>query len=90
MKIEMKKFGELLISRPLGKDAYLTTKAYLLSGTVTEPILLDFEDVKVLSPSWGDEFISPLVRQYGKKVQFAHMENPSVKATLEILQTDWE
>ncbi len=86
MKIEIVKFGELLISRPMGKDAYLSMMAYLLPKDLTEPIQLDFKGVKVLAPSWGDEFITPLVKQFGKRIEFINTENPSVKATLEILQ----
>ncbi|MBI2119487.1 MAG: STAS-like domain-containing protein [Elusimicrobia bacterium] len=88
MKIEMVKFGEILVSRPMGKDAYLSMIAYLLPKNLTEPIQLDFAGVKVLAPSWGDEFITLLVQKYGKKVEFLNTENPSVKATLETLQLD--
>ena len=30
MKIELKKFGNILISRPAGREAYLAASAYLL------------------------------------------------------------
>ncbi|MBI2118998.1 MAG: STAS-like domain-containing protein [Elusimicrobia bacterium] len=85
MRIEIKKFGELLISRPAGRDAYLTARAYILSKTKDNSIVLDFEGVKVLTPSWADEFISPLIKDYGERTTFEHTDNPSVKATLEIL-----
>lgn len=91
MKILMQKFGDLLISRPEGKEAYSSATAYLFSEATSEPIQLDFTGVKVLTPSWGDEFISPLVKQFGKnKIEFLHTENSSVKATLNFLQTDWD
>lgn len=82
----MAKFGELLISRPMGKDAYLSMQAYLLPKNLTEPIQLDFIGVKVLAPSWGDEFITPLVKEFGKRIEFINTQNSSVKATLETLQ----
>lgn len=84
MKIHLKKFGELLISRPAGKEAYLAAKAYTLP-TSQETIQIDFEGVKVLSPSWGDEFITALKNDFPGKVEFLHTENASVKATLKIL-----
>jgi len=46
MKIELKKFGEILISRPAGREAYLL-KGILLE----EEIEIDFNGVKVLAPS---------------------------------------
>ena len=49
----MVKFGEILVSRPMGKDAYLSLTAYLLPKDITEPIQLDFKGVKVLAPHMG-------------------------------------
>lgn len=86
MKIRLSQFGNLLISRPSGREAYLVAKAYLLSQS-TEEIELDFSGVQVATPSWLDEFITPLRQQYGDKVRCSHTENPSVQASLEILQT---
>lgn len=51
VKISMKKFGEILISRPAGKEAFLATSTYLLSPPPTGTIELDFAGVKVLAPS---------------------------------------
>lgn len=86
MRIEIKKFGDILTSRPAGKDAYLSARAYILPKESSEEIILDFEGIKVLSPSWGDEFISKIIEDYPDKVSFEHTENPSVQATLVILK----
>ena len=51
-----------------------------------EKIEIDFEGVLTFSPSWGDEFLSPLLEKYGEGIAFKNTDNPSVKATLEILQ----
>jgi hypothetical protein len=32
MRIELKKFGEILVSRPAGREAYLAMSAYLTKG----------------------------------------------------------
>lgn len=85
MRIEMKKFGDILTSRPAGKEAYLSARAYVFPKNVDEEIILDFEGVKVLSPSWGDEFIAGIRKDYSA-VSFDHTENPSVQATLAILK----
>lgn len=86
MRIEIKKFGDILTSRPAGKEAYLTARAYILPKESSEDIILDFEGVKVLAPSWGDEFITKVMRDYSGKVLCEHTENPSVQATLDILK----
>ncbi len=85
MKIELKKFGAILTSRPAGKDAYLSAKAYLLPSDQTEKIEIDFSGVAVLTPSWADEFITPLKKEYGERVVLLQNNNPSVKSTLEII-----
>lgn len=84
MVIALKKFGEFLISRPAGREAYLAAKAYSFPQK-KEAIVVDFDGVKGITPSWADEFLTPLQRDFPGKVSFVNTENPSVKATLEIL-----
>jgi hypothetical protein len=86
MKIQLQKFGNMLVSRPAGREAWLAAQAYVLPDDTKEEITVDFVGVDVLTPSWADEVLTSLVEQYGKeKVKFVNTENPSVKATLEIL-----
>lgn len=86
MRIAIKKFGDILTSRPSGKEAYLSARAYIFPKELGEEIILDFEGVKVLAPSWGDEFISKAMEDYPGKISFEHTDNLSVQATLEILK----
>lgn len=86
MRIELKKFGTILTSRPAGKEAYLAAKAYSLPKDTKELIEVDFSGVEVLAPSWADEFLTPLSMEYAGKVTLLHTNNASVKATLEIIQ----
>ena len=87
MKIELKKFGTVLTSRPAGKEAYLAAKAYTLPPHKTaEKIEIDFSGVQGLTPSWADEFITPLFSDYPGNVILLPTDNASVKATLEVLQ----
>lgn len=86
MVIKISQFGTLLISRPAGRDAYLAAKSYLLNQS-DQVIELDFSGVQVVAPSWLDEFITPIRQEFGSKVRLSHTVNPSVKASLEILQT---
>ena len=85
MKIAIKKFGEILTSRPEGREAYLAARAYLRPATSEEPIELDFEGVKVLTPSWADEFISGLRSEYGQRISFLPSANPSVTLSLQMM-----
>jgi len=85
MRIEIKKFGEILTSRSEGREAYLVSRAYLKPTKNDEPVELDFEGVKVLTPSWADEFISGLRSEYGKRLVCLPSSNPSVIASLQII-----
>ncbi|MDR2898118.1 MAG: STAS-like domain-containing protein [Spirochaetaceae bacterium] len=83
MIINMNNFGEILMSRPAGKEAYLLSKSYVFRDVdVQENIILDFKGVKVLAPSWFDEFISGIRSEYANTLEYVNTENPSVKASL--------
>lgn len=83
MILSISKFGEVLMSRPSGKDAFLMAKAYILNTlTQNDEITLDFANVKVLTPSWADEFITGLKSNYSNKIIFINTTNESVDASL--------
>ncbi|MFA5128239.1 MAG: DUF4325 domain-containing protein [Patescibacteria group bacterium] len=86
MKIELKKFGNILTSRPAGREAYLVFRAYHLPKTPNEIIKIDFAGVDVLSPAWADEFITPIKNEFGNNLFLLPSQNSSVKATLEMLE----
>jgi len=86
MRIELKKFGDILISRPAGREAYLAMEAYILKGLPeNEPIEIDFSGIKVLTPSWADEVVTKLTERPGH-ISLLHTENASVQATLKTLR----
>ena len=87
MTIQISKFGDILISRPAGKEAFLAAQAYIFpkTGIKNEKVELDFLGVKVLSPSWADEFISGIKAAYTNDIAYLNTENPSVKQTLKTL-----
>ncbi len=87
MLIELKKFGTTLISRQTGKEAALASQSLFVDVNEKETIEIDFDGVLTFSPSWGDEFLTPLLNKYGDRLVLKNTTNPSVKATLEILQT---
>ena len=83
MNVQIKKFGDVLMSRPAGKDAYLLAESHLFSTLGSdEEISLDFADVKVLTPSWADEFISGIRSAHKNLLSFINTSNPSVEASL--------
>ena len=86
MTIQMKKFGTTLVSRPSGKEAWLAFQPVLKETTEGEEIIVDFSGVLVLTPSWADEFLTPLRSQFKKSVKLINTNNPSIKATLNILK----
>ena len=85
MIIELKKFGTTLVSRPSGKEAWLAFQPTLKDVVDTENVIIDFKEVLVLTPSWADEFLTPLLSRFKDKVTLIHTDNASVHATLKIL-----
>lgn len=83
MILSIDKFGQVLMSRPAGKEAFLMAKAYILDSLKPSEILsLDFANVKVLAPSWADEFITGLKTNYKNKIEYLNTDNESVSASL--------
>ncbi|PIY80382.1 MAG: DUF4325 domain-containing protein [Candidatus Pacebacteria bacterium CG_4_10_14_0_8_um_filter_42_14] len=85
MIIQLDKFGTTLVSRPSGKEAFLAFSPTLNQISTEEEVIVDFKGVIVLTPSWADEFLTPLKKRFGARVQLLSTENPSVQATLSIL-----
>lgn len=82
MLIELRKFGDILTSREAGREALSAFLPTLNSLNKNEKITIDFQGVSVLTPSWADEFIRPILEKYYKKVSFINDTNPSVQAAL--------
>lgn len=86
MKIELKKFGTTLISRQAGRESFSAFQSTLINLKSNEYLEIDFEGVITFSPSWGDEFLTPLLMKLGDRLLLFPSHNPSVKATLDILE----
>lgn len=86
MNIYLKKFGTTLVSRQSGKEALAAFRPDLMTVKNDEKLFVDFEGVITFTPSWADEFLTPLFEQYGKRVVLQNTENPSVQATLQMLE----
>lgn len=86
MKLQLEKFGKTLISRELGSEAFKAFQPTLREFSRNEELEIDFSGVLTLSPSWTDEFLSPLLDQLGDRLVLLPSDNLSVIATLKILQ----
>lgn len=87
MLIELKKFGTTLVSRQSGKEAFAAFQPVLESVSDGDEVTVDFDGVITFSPSWGDEFLTPLSARYQGNLFFKNTGNSSVQATLKLLQT---
>ena len=86
MKLQLEKFGKTLISRELGSEAFKAFQPTLRELSQDEELEIDFTGVLTLSPSWADEFLSPLLDLMGGRLVLLPSDNLSVHATLRILQ----
>lgn len=86
MKLQLEKFGGTLISRELGSEAFKAFQPTLRELSPDEDLEIDFSGTLTLSPSWADEFLSPLLDQLGERLILLPSDNLSVQATLKILQ----
>ncbi|MFH1891040.1 MAG: DUF4325 domain-containing protein [Candidatus Kuenenbacteria bacterium] len=86
MKLSNKKFGTILIGRDSGREAFIAFLPSLNKIKDNEKIEVDFEGVDVFSPSWGDEFLSSLLKKFNNRVVLKNTTNPSVKSVIEFLE----
>ncbi len=86
MIIQIAKFGSVLTSRQAGKEAYAAFAPLLAGAHPAEEIILDFDGVSTFSPSWGDEFLSPLQKRFNDQLLLKNTLNPSVSLTITTLE----
>lgn len=86
MKLQLEKFGKTLVSRELGSEAFKAFQSTLRELPQDEQLEIDFVGILTLSPSWTDEFLSPLLNQLDDRLVLLPSDNLSVQATLKILQ----
>lgn len=92
MRIALKKFGTTLTSRQAGSEASKALQPSLRDVAPDERLEVDFDGVLTLSPSWGDEFLTPLFTRFGDRLALLPSDNLSVQATMHLLRgihKDW-
>ena len=85
--IHINKFGSVLTSRQAGKEAYSAFLPSLNELSADGKIIADFEGVSTFTPSWGDEFLTPILKRFGARLELINTNNPSVRLTVETLET---
>ena len=86
MTIHLVKFGSVLTSRQAGKEAYAAFFQTLAGVHQAEDVLVDFTGIISFSPSWGDEFLTPLQKKFGNRLTLKNLSNPSVALTISTLE----
>lgn len=85
MTIYLKKFGTTLNSRQFGRESFAAFKPSLKDVKKNEKIVVDFEGVITFTPSWGDEFLGSLFKEFNKLLILKNTKNPSIQATLKTM-----
>ena len=86
MIIKLNKFGTTLSSRQSGKEAFAAFLSTLKKISDNEKIIIDFTGVDIFSPSWGDEFFTPLLEKNKDRVALIKSSNLSVIETIKMLE----
>lgn len=82
----LEKFGKTLTSRQLGSEAFKAFQSALRDIRADESLEIDFTNTLTLSPSWADEFLTPLLNQFGDRLVLLPSDNLSVQATIKLLE----
>lgn len=86
MVIDIKKFGAILTSRQLGKEALAAFLPNFNNISESEKIYVNFDEIDVFSPSWGDEFLTALYKKFGDRLILKKSSNASVNASVQMLE----
>jgi len=80
--IHLKKFGNVLVGRPNGQEAFNAIRPQLNEDL---PVQINFDDVLTVNPSWLDEFITRLADFNHGKVELLPTNNASVRIALPVI-----
>lgn len=69
------------------RNLLLDIEAFETENRSAKKNFLDFKNVKVLAPSWADEFITNLRAEYKNPIEFLNTENESVAQSLKYVST---
>ncbi|MFH1461003.1 MAG: DUF4325 domain-containing protein [Patescibacteria group bacterium] len=86
MIIYLEKFGTTLNGRQFGRESFAAFSPSLKDIGEDENIIVDFRGVVTFTPSWGDDFLGPLFDRFAERLILKNTKNPSVQASLEMLE----
>ena len=70
----------------MGREAHAAFSPNLKTIPADEKIIIDFNGVNTFTPSWGDEFLSPLLKKHEDKLVLRKTNNLSVIETIALLE----
>jgi hypothetical protein len=79
----MLKFNTVLNGRPAAKEAASRIQQIVNGSADKEDIILDFEGVEVLTPSYADEILQELKKKYSSNKIKVINTSPSVSETMQ-------
>ena len=85
MNILISQFGDILTSRPAGREAALVFMAY---NKFENNLTLDFSGVKVMTPSWLSEFVQTLKERNKFNITYLESKNPTVVSSIDIIESE--
>ncbi len=88
IEIHLNKFGQVFSSRPEGRETALSVIAYHLSKEDNKDVVICFEGVLIMTPSWLSEFIQTL-KQFGiLQIEYKNYNNASVISSIEMINEE--
>lgn len=82
----MSKFNTVLNGRPSAREAFLRMQQIINGSAEREDVILDFERVEVLTPSYADELLKSLENKYGpQKIKIINV-SPAVSETIQAVK----
>ena len=80
--IYLKKFGKVLVSRPMGLESFSAIRPTL---DANKKVQINFEEVLSITPSWFDEFLTNLAEYIKEEIILLPTKNASVIVMLPVL-----
>ena len=85
-KVYMKTYGKFLMGREDGANALLAFRQQHGDAIHQRQVFFDFQDVPVLAPSFGDEFFTPLEKEYPGRIIIDSGINTAVRKAFETIE----
>lgn len=88
MNFKINKYGDILTSRPAGREAALSALAYEAELKNSTHLIIDFEGIVVMTPSWLSEFVQTLKEKGILNITFLPSQNPTVTSSIEFINPE--